>query len=138
MLVPLTVDEVRALAAAAPPELEAAVVLAATTGVRQGELFGLSADRVAWLKREVVVDRVAWLKREVVVDRQLVTPTRGTPRFGPCKTSRSVRTVPVADHALETLGRHVELYGSGEGGLVFHRAIGARGLAAGRPRRSGG
>ena len=109
MLVPLTVDQVRALAAAAPPELQAAVVLPATTGVRQGELFGLTGDHVAWLKRELVVDR------------QLLTPTRGAPGLGPCKTSRSVRTVPVADHALAILGRHVERFGAGEGGLVFHR-----------------
>lgn len=33
----------------------------------------------------------------------------------------SIRTVPVADHALGVLGQHVERFGSGEGGLVFHR-----------------
>lgn len=109
MLVPLTVAEVRALAAAAPPELEAAVVVGACTGLRQGELFGLTGDRVAWLKRELVVDR------------QLVTPTKGKPTFGPCKTSRSVRTVPVVDHALGVLAQHVERFGPGDDGLVFHR-----------------
>ncbi len=67
-------------------------MLAACTGLRQGELFGLTADRVAWLRRELVVDK------------QLLTPTKGVPRLGPCKTSRSVCTVPVVDHALEVLG----------------------------------
>ena len=110
MLVPLTVNQVRSLAEAAPPGLEAALVLAACTGLRQGELFGLTGDRVGWLKRELVVDR------------QLVTPNRGAPALGPCKTSRSVRTVPVADHALKVLARRVERFGLGEGGLVFHRA----------------
>lgn len=109
MLVPLTVADVRALADAAPDNLRAAVVLAACTGLRQGELFGLTGDRVPWLKRELVVDR------------QLVTPTKGGPALGPCKTARSVRTVPVADHALATLGQHVERFGLGGGGLIFHR-----------------
>jgi integrase len=122
LLVPLTLEDVRALAAAAPAELEAAVVVASSTGLRQGELFGLTEDRVRWLKRELVVDR------------QLVTPARGAPFLGPCKTARSVRTVPVADHVVEVLARHRERFGVGEGGLVFHRA-GApwpRNRAAGR------
>jgi integrase len=110
--VPLTVDEVRRLAGAAPVELEAAVIFAAATGLRQGELFGVTGDRVVWLRREVVIDR------------QLVTPSSGPPALGPCKTARSVRTVPVADHAVEALARHVERFGPGDGGFVFHHAGG--------------
>jgi integrase len=109
MAVPLTVAEVRALADAAPAPLAAAVVVCAATGLRQGELFGLTGDRVAWLRRELVVDR------------QLLTPQKGAPALGPCKTARSVRTVPLAVHALDSLAQHVERYGPGEGGLVFHR-----------------
>jgi integrase len=51
MTVPLTVDEVRKLADAAPVPLRTAVVLAACTGLRQGELLGVTDDRVAWLRR---------------------------------------------------------------------------------------
>lgn len=109
MLVPLSVAEVRSLADAVVPELRAAVVLAGVTGLRQGELFGLT------------VDRVGFLQRELVVDRQLVTPAKGEPVLGPCKTARSVRTVPVPDHALAELAAHLERYGPGEGGLLFHR-----------------
>lgn len=109
MLIPLSVAEVQALAGAAPAELYAAVVLAACTGLRQGELFGLTADRVVWLRRELVVDR------------QLVTPARGAPTLGPCKTARSVRTVPVVDHALAVVAQHVERFGPGPDGVVFHR-----------------
>ncbi len=109
MLVPLSVTEVRMLADAAPPDLKAAVILGAATGLRQGEMFGLTADRVHWLQREIVVNR------------QLVTPSSGEAVLGPCKTARSVRTVPVADHALEALSRHVERFGPGPGGVVFHR-----------------
>jgi hypothetical protein len=32
-------------------------VLAAGTGLRQGEVFGLTADRVNFLKRSIEVDR---------------------------------------------------------------------------------
>lgn len=109
MLIPLTVQEVQELATAAPPELQAAVVLTACTGLRQGELFGLTADRVVWLRRELIVDR------------QLVTPRRGAPALGPCKTARSVRTVPVVDHALKAVAQHVERFGPGPDGIVFHR-----------------
>lgn len=109
MRTPLTVAEVRSLAEAITPELSAAVVLAGVTGLRQGELFGLT------------LDRVVFLRREVHVDRQLVSPSQGAPLLGPCKTSRSVRSVPVPDHALEVLSAHVERFGVGEGGFVFHR-----------------
>jgi integrase len=108
-MVPLTVAEVRALSDAMTPALRLAVVVAASTGLRQGELFGLTEDRVHWLKRELVVDR------------QLVTPAKGPPVLGPCKTARSVRTVPLTEHALRALARQVEQFGSGTGGFVFHR-----------------
>ncbi len=102
-------SEVRALADTAPPQLRAAVVLAACTGLRQGELFGLTAGRVVLLRRELRVNQ------------QMVTPNRGEPALGPCKTARSVRTVPVVDHALSVLSQHVERYGPGEHELIFHR-----------------
>lgn len=99
-----------ALADAIAPDLRAAVVVAASAGLRQGELFGLTDDRVRWLKRELVIDR------------QLVTNVGAPPSLGPCKTTRSVRTVPVPDHVVEALARHREQYGAAEGGFVFHRA----------------
>lgn len=109
MLVPLSVADVRSLAAAAPDELVAPLLVAAATGLRQGELFGLTEDRVAWLRRELVVDR------------QLLTPSTGPPLLGPCKTARSVRTVPLADSTVKVLARHVERFGVAEGGFMFHR-----------------
>lgn len=107
LLVPLTVDQVRELAAAAPKRLSAAVILAAATGLRQGELFGLTEDRIHWLKREISIDR------------QLITPNKGQVSFGPPKSKRSVRDVPVADHAIEAIAQHVERYGYGTDGLLF-------------------
>ncbi|MGE0878657.1 MAG: tyrosine-type recombinase/integrase [Acidimicrobiia bacterium] len=107
--VPLTVSEVRALAEAIVPELRAAVILAGCSGLRQGELFGLTNDRVGWVRREIVVDR------------QLVTPSSGVPSFGPCKTARSTRTVPLPDDVMAALGEHVGTFGLGDDGLLFHR-----------------
>jgi hypothetical protein len=55
----------------------ALVTLAAGTGMRQGECFGLT------------VDRVRFLERSVTVDRQLVTLQGKAPTFGPPKTRAS-------------------------------------------------
>lgn len=41
-IVPATTDQITALAAAMPPELSALVTFGAGTGMRQGEVFGLS------------------------------------------------------------------------------------------------
>jgi len=84
-VVPLPVEAVTALASVVPPRYRALVVLAAGTGLRQGEAFGLTADRVNFLKRCLTVDR------------QLLGQENGRPRFGPPKTAASVRTVPLPD-----------------------------------------
>lgn len=106
-IVPPTDEQVMALADAAMPELRAAVILTAATGLRQGELFGLTHDRVGWLRRELTIDR------------QLVTPDTGPVALGPTKSKHSNRTVPVADHALEVLAQHVEQFGQSATGFVF-------------------
>jgi integrase len=108
-LVPLTVEQVRTLADAIRPDLRAMVLTAAGSGLRQGELLGLTQDRVRWLQREIVVDR------------QLVTPNRGTPEFGPPKTQRSNRIVPVAAFVIDLLAAHLEAFGTNGDGLLFHR-----------------
>ena len=107
MVDPLTVGQVETLAEAITPALRGAVLFAALTGVRQGEMFGMTEDRVLWLRREIRVDR------------QLLDLGAGTPTLGPTKTSRSVRTVPLSDRALEVLSEQVRTYGTGEG-FIFH------------------
>ena len=76
-------------------------------GLRQGELFGLT-----W-------DRVQTLRRELVVDRQLLTPSNGPCTFGPPKSRRSTRIVPVPAAAVEALAEHRRAFGDGQDGLVF-------------------
>ena len=56
-IVPLTTEQVSAVRDALPPILQALVTLAAGTGMRQGECFGLTVDRVRFLERTVTVDR---------------------------------------------------------------------------------
>lgn len=106
-VVPLETETVRALIDAMPDRYRVAVVLAATTGLRQGEILGLA------------VDRIDFLRRQVRVDRQLVTIQGQEPFLAPPKTEASVRTVPLPQVAVDALARHVEQYGTGPGGLVF-------------------
>ena len=74
-------DEVRDIAHATVDHVRGAVVLAAGTGLRQGELFGLT------------VDRVDFMRRELRVDRQLWTPSKGSPILKSPKSANSHRTI---------------------------------------------
>lgn len=109
MLVPLERQQVVAISEVIDKRLKQAVIFDSATGLRQGELFGLT------------IDRVNFLKRELVVDRQMVSRPGAKPGFGPCKTARSVRTVPLADHAVEALARQLDEFKPGDHGLIFHR-----------------
>ena len=86
--------------------------LAAGMGLRRGEAFGLT------------VDRVKFLERKVVVDRQLIDVGRGgVPVFGPPKTISSVREVPLPEFVAEALARHLKRFKPGPEGLAgfdFH------------------
>jgi integrase len=88
--VPLTAAQVRELADSISRPYRAMVLLAAATGLRQGECFGLT------------VDRIDFLRKTITVDRQMV---RG--HFGPPKTRASRRTVPVPDFLVPVLAEHV-------------------------------
>lgn len=109
---PLTGDELKALAAEVPDRLRALIVLAAGTGLRQAECFGLT------------VDRVDFLRRQVKVDRQLVRTRAGVPEFGPPKTQASLRTVPMPKVVADVLAAHLAAHGTGPEGLVFTNRVG--------------
>ena len=79
--VPLTPREVQPVAHAVVEHVRAAVVLTAGTGLRQGEVFGLVADRVNFLRRELRVDQQLW------------SPSQGAPVLRPPKSRRSCRTI---------------------------------------------
>jgi integrase len=107
---PLETEAVARMAAAVPERYRALIVLAAGAGMRQGEVLGLT------------VDRVDWLRREVKVDRQLVDTTGGVATFGPPKTEASYRTIPLSSTVLAELAEHVRKFPPGDDGLLFTNA----------------
>jgi integrase len=106
--VPLSADDVRAIAHGAAEHVRAAILLAAGTGLRQGELFGLSADRVDFMRREVRVDRQLW------------TPQKGRPLLKAPKSSNGFRTIALSSLVVDALSAHIATFGAGHEGLVFH------------------
>lgn len=104
---PISTEQVRALIDLMPERYKAMVVLAAGTGMRQGEVFGLT------------VDRVDFLRRTLNVDRQLVGISGKAPYFGPPKTAASVRVIPLPQVVVDALAAHVAKYGTGPEGLLF-------------------
>lgn len=107
LIEPLTTEQVEGLATAVPAELQALVTFAAGTGVRQGELLGLT------------LDRVNYLRREVRIDRQLVGVVDGAPVWGPPKTEASYRTIPLPQVVLDALQRHLAAHDVEPDGLLF-------------------
>lgn len=106
-IVPLATEAVRALADAVPERYRALVILAAGTGLRQGEAFGLT------------LDGVDFLRRTVTVDRQLVLLPGREPFHAPPKTSDSYRTVPLLQVVAEALAEHLRAFPVASDGLLF-------------------
>ena len=101
-----------AIAAAVPDRYRALVVLAASTGLRQGEALGLT------------VDRVDFLRRTATVDRQLVLLPGREPYLAPPKTEASMRMIPLPRIAIEALAAHLAAFPAGRDGFVFTNDLG--------------
>lgn len=106
---PPTLHQLQSLAEGLPCRYRALVSIGASTGMRQGECFGLT------------LDRVDFSRKQIRIDRQLVTDGHGTPSFGPPKTRASVRTVPVTDRTLTEIQDQVDRYPTSRG-FVFSSA----------------
>lgn len=107
-IVPLDTAAIDALRTTIPERYQALVVLAAGTGMRQGECFGLT------------VDRIDFLRRTIRVDRQLVLLPRKPPFLAPPKTSASHRTIPLPNVVVTVLAEHIRHFPvSHPYGLVF-------------------
>lgn len=91
----LTAGQVQAIAATAPDRLAAQVRLAAGSGLRIGEVLGLS------------VDRVNFLRKTLTVDRQMTYAPGQPPYLGPPKTPESERTIPLPDYAVKALSAYL-------------------------------
>lgn len=113
VIVPLTVDQVNNLVAVMRAPYQRLAVLVASTGLRGGEVRGLTWDRIKDRGEGAVL----------TVDRQLVG---AGPTWGPLKTPTSRRTVSIGPHVRASLGGRAT-------GLVFS---GARGGALARNRMS--
>ncbi|MFH8288417.1 tyrosine-type recombinase/integrase [Streptomyces sp. NPDC018059] len=92
---PLHPDAVKALIATASPRYRALVKQAASTGLRQGELFGLEDDEPA---------------ETVTVRQQLIGPDKGVPYLGEPKTKQSYRSVPQGRSVVDEIARHRERF----------------------------
>lgn len=103
----LTTEQVQAIIAALPERYRALAIVAAGMGLRQGEVFGLTADRVQFLKRSIRVDR------------QLVGLGGREPQFGPPKTSKSHRSIPMPTVVQEAIAVHMATFPLGPDGLLF-------------------
>lgn len=90
-------EEIVALADAIPQRYKAALWMVVGSGLRQGELFGLTKDRIDFLRRTARVDR------------QLLTLPNQAGQWGPTK-NRVVRVVPVASPTLDALAAHLAAF----------------------------
>ena len=106
--VPATPEQVNALAAAMPPRWAAAVHVAAWSGLRAGELFGLAT-------RHVDLDAGT-----IRVERAVTYLPNQAPFLGSTKTESSRRTVHLPPHVVTILAEHMDRFtGPGADALVF-------------------
>lgn len=106
-VVPLTVEQVDALLDALPPRYRAVGVVAAGTGLRQGEVFGLQ------------VRDVDFLRRVVRVERQLQPTPGGGFTVGPPKNRAAYRAVPVGRVVIDALAEHLAAYPAAGEAFIF-------------------
>jgi integrase len=105
-VVPLTTEQVHQIALDIGPRYRAMVLLGAATGMRSGELRGLTLDRL----------RPAGDVLRIRVDRQLISTE---PRWGPPKTQKSDRTIAVGVQTARMLAAHIDQWQPHESGLIF-------------------
>jgi integrase len=106
-----TADEIRELSEAIDPRWRVMVLTAAYTGLRMGEIAGLT------------VDQVNLLRRRLSVTKQL-TESNGHIEFGPVKTQASRRTVTLPHFLCDDLAQHLMDCPASSDGLVFQAADG--------------
>jgi integrase len=115
-VVPLTVEQVRALAGAMPERYRAMVITQAGLGLRVGELLALR------------VQDVNFLRRTVRVEEQLEA---GTLKRVPTKTPKSRREIPMPAVVGEALAAQIASWPPAPDGLLFTEAASR---PTGRPR----
>ncbi len=102
---PWPIERVEAVVAALPPRYRAVAVLGAGCGLRQGEIFGLRACDVDFLRHRVYVE-------------QQVKIVGGQLRIAPPKGGKT-RIVPLPDAVAVELAEHLRRYPAAGQELVF-------------------
>ncbi|HZQ86842.1 MAG TPA: site-specific integrase [Acidimicrobiales bacterium] len=107
----LQTSQVKGLAAAMPERYQVLVLAGAGTGLRPGELFGLTVDRIDFLRGTLRVDQQLVRRRALddVDDGDDAAVNDGGPsvEFGPLKTKASYRTIPLARSVSEAIAAHL-------------------------------
>ena len=111
---PITTETVLALWEEMPDRYKLFVTLAAGTGMRRGELLGLTLDRVSHDFGTIRVDRQ--MSRKATGEQVI---------FVEPKTEASTRTIQAADVVLGAVTRHVDQYGTHKSGLILTSEIGS-------------
>lgn len=104
---PLTVEQVETIIDSAPDEYRALLVLAAGTGLRAGELFGLQ------------VRHVDFLRRLLTVEQQVQQLAGHSVYVCPPKTASSYRTIPLPQVVIEALAEHLREHPGGRDRFLF-------------------
>jgi integrase len=107
VVMPMEASAVSALAESMPPRYELAVWLAAGAGLREGEALGLTAARVEFLARRLVIV-------EQMQNRAL----------SPLKTRASRRVIPVDDLVLNAVTGHMRRWAPGPGQILITNRLG--------------
>lgn len=105
-LVPLTADQVAMIADRVPKHYRQMAILTAATGLRSGEVRGLTVDRVL-------------AGTQVRVDRQLIGKDGARPLFGPPKSDAGFRTLNISEVARRALEVQLSTYTPGVEGIIF-------------------
>lgn len=104
----LTAEQVGALLEHTPPRDYAVLALAVGTGMRQGEVLGLT------------LPHLRLLARELSVEQQCRVVPGGPPEItSELKTAASRRLLPLPHFVVAAVARHIELYGLGPQQTVF-------------------
>jgi integrase len=118
----IPLELVEALADAMPARWRATVLVAAWSGLRQGELLGLRRHRL-----DLLGQRGGDGKRKppsIKVVEQLQTLVGG-PRLVPPKTAKSKRSVPIPTVLVDALAAHLAAFPADPEGFIFTTNAGA-------------
>lgn len=109
-LVPLTVEEVRRLAACTADRYRVGMLIQAACGLRISELLALT------------VSDIDFLRNTVTIDRQLAKYGGG---FVAPKTESSRRTIPLAEDVKQAVAAHLVVFAPNKDGLILSGEKGA-------------